>query len=111
MKVGVLTALGIAIHNFPEGFATFAGALYSLELGILLAIAIATHNLVGAFFLLPFLTDYILHSILAFIAGIMVYVSLDELFPSAYGNTKGHLAALGIILGIVVMSISLILLR
>lgn len=147
MKAGVLTALGIAIHNFPEGFATFAGTLYSLDLGILLAIAIAIHNipegltvylpifsatgnrrkaffysfisgifepigaLVGAFFLLPFLTDYILHSILAFIAGIMVYVSLDELLPSAYGNTKGHLAALGIILGIVVMSISLILLR
>ena len=44
MKVRVLTVLRIAIHNFPEGFATFAGALYSLELGILLAIAIAIHS-------------------------------------------------------------------
>jgi ZIP family zinc transporter len=147
MKAGVLTALGIAIHNFPEGFATFAGALYSIELGILLAVAIAIHNipeglivylpifsatgsrrkaflysfisgifepigaLVGAFILLPFLNEYVLNALLAFIAGIMVYVSLDELLPNAYIDHKGHLAALGIIFGIVVMSASLILLK
>jgi ZIP family zinc transporter len=147
MKAGVLTALGIAIHNFPEGFATFAGALYSLDVGILLAIAIAIHNIpeglivylpifsatgdrkrafmysfisgifepigaiIGGLFLLPFLTEHLINSILAFIAGIMVYVSLDELLPSAYKDRKGHLAASGILLGIIVMTISLILLK
>lgn len=45
MKTGLLTALGIAIHNFPEGLVVFAGSLYSIKFGILLAIAIAIHNI------------------------------------------------------------------
>ena len=44
-RVGVLTALAIAIHNFPEGFATFAAAVQNLRLGIPIAIAIAIHNI------------------------------------------------------------------
>jgi ZIP family zinc transporter len=147
MKTGVLIAFGISIHNFPEGFATFAGAMHSIEVGVLLTIAIAIHNipegfsvympifaatgnrkkafkysfasgifepigaLIGAIFLLPFLSDYLLNSILAFVAGIMVYVSLDELLPTAYGDSKGHLSAIGIILGIIVMTISLFALK
>lgn len=45
MKTGVFVALGIAIHNFPEGMAAFAGALEDTSLGIAIAVAIAIHNI------------------------------------------------------------------
>ena len=44
MKAGLLTAMGIAIHNFPEGMATFVGALQDRSLGIAIAVAISIHN-------------------------------------------------------------------
>ncbi|MDL2305149.1 zinc transporter ZupT [Bacteroides sp. OttesenSCG-928-D19] len=45
MKMGVMTALAIAIHNFPEGIATFASAVEDPALGVAIAIAIAIHNI------------------------------------------------------------------
>jgi ZIP family zinc transporter len=44
-KTSILVTLGIMIHNFPEGIATFVGTLESVELGIILAVAIAIHNI------------------------------------------------------------------
>ncbi len=147
MRTGILTALGIAIHNFPEGFATFAGCLYSIEVGVLLAVAIAIHNIpegmavsipifyatgskrkaflysfasgmfepigavIGAAFLLPFMTDYLIGYVLAFVAGIMVYISFDELLPAAHRYGKEHMVAIGIISGMAVMILSLIMFR
>ena len=45
MRVGLLVAFGVGIHNFPEGMATFAGALKDVNLGIAIAVAIAIHNI------------------------------------------------------------------
>jgi len=45
MRTGVLTALAIGIHNFPEGLATFTMALSDVKLGVFIAIAIAIHNI------------------------------------------------------------------
>jgi ZIP family zinc transporter len=45
MRVGLLVAFGIGIHNFPEGMATFAGALEDVRVGIAIAAAIAIHNI------------------------------------------------------------------
>lgn len=45
MRLGLLIALGIGLHNFPEGMATFAGAIKSRELGVAIAVAIALHNI------------------------------------------------------------------
>ena len=45
MRVGILVAFGIAIHNLPEGMATFAGTLEDLNLGVAIAVAIAIHNI------------------------------------------------------------------
>lgn len=44
-KTAVLVAIGIAIHNFPEGMVTFAGAMNNMNTGIALAVAIAIHNI------------------------------------------------------------------
>ena len=45
MAAGIFTAIGIGIHNFPEGLAVFMSALVNLKLGVALAIAIALHNI------------------------------------------------------------------
>lgn len=146
MRVGLFTALIIAIHNFPEGLATFGAALTNMKLGIVIAIAIAIHNIpegisvsvpifyatknknkafiyaflsglaepigavIGLLFLLPFLTAEVLSSLLAFAAGIMVYISIDELLPMAHRYGHSHTAIIGIVLGMITMAISLIVL-
>lgn len=143
---GVLTALAIAIHNFPEGMATFGTALADIRLGVIIAIAIAIHNipegisvsvpffystgdrkkafmysllsglaepagaLVAYLLLMPFLTHAVLAYLLAFVAGIMVYISLDELLPLAHGYGKSHIVIIGLFLGMLIMAVSLMLL-
>jgi ZIP family zinc transporter len=144
LRVGMLTALAVAIHNFPEGFATFGSALSDVRVGILIAFAVAIHNIpegisvympifyatgdkrkaflysflsgvaepiaavIGLIILLPFLTDELLAVLLAFVAGIMVYISVDELLPVARQYESGHCAILGIVMGMFIMAISLL---
>jgi len=145
MRTGLLTALAIGIHNFPEGLATFASTLSDVRVGVFIAVAIAIHNIpegiavsvpifyatsnknkaftysflsgisepvgagVGYLILLPFLTPAVLAGLLAFIAGIMIYVSLDELLPLAHRYGHGHLVIVGIVTGMLIMAISLLL--
>jgi len=143
MRIGILIALGIGIHNFPEGMATFVGALGDVRIGIAIATAIAIHNIpeglavsapiyaatgsrgkaflwsflsgvseplgaaITALVLFPFLTDTVLHWILALVAGIMVSISLDELIPAAKSFGSEHTPIIGVISGMFVMSFSL----
>ncbi|EIC6402412.1 zinc transporter ZupT [Campylobacter jejuni] len=145
-RTGIFTALAIAIHNFPEGFATFISSLDNLTLGIAIAIAIAIHNFpeglavslpiyhatgdkkkafiysalsgfaeplgafVGALILLPFIGDLTLAISFAVIAGIMVFISLDELLPAAKTYDKAHDSLYGLIVGMAIMALSLNLL-
>lgn len=144
-QTGIITAITIAIHNFPEGIATFMSALTSLEVAIPITAAIAIHNIpegiavavpiyhatgskkkafwlsfasglaepVGAliafFFLLPFWTPALDGFILSAVSGIMIYISLDELLPSAEKYGKHHLSIIGLVVGMVVMAMSLYL--
>ena len=146
MKMGTFTALAIAIHNFPEGIATFMSALQDPSLGIAIAVAVAIHNIpegiavavpiffatgvrmkafklsflsglaepVGAIvaylILMPFLTDVMFGVIFAGVAGIMVFISLDELLPAAKKYDETHLSIYGLVGGMAVMAISLVLL-
>jgi len=147
LKTGVLVALGLGIHNFPEGMATFAGALQDVSLGVAIAGAIALHNIpeglavsapvyaatgsrrkafllsflsgvaepagaaVAALFLLPFLNEAVLGLMLAAVAGIMVFISLDELVPAARSFGEEHLSIVGVGLGMAVMAASLWMLK
>ncbi|KAK3013303.1 hypothetical protein RJ639_008223 [Escallonia herrerae] len=42
---GIITAIGISLHNFPEGMAVFLGSVKGLRVGLNLALAIALHNI------------------------------------------------------------------
>ncbi len=146
-RTGVLTAIAVALHNFPEGFATFVSALENLNFGILIALAIAIHNipegmavslpiyhstgdkkkafiysalsglteplgaLVGIFLLLPFLNELILAVSFALVAGIMIYISFDELLPAARIYGEPHHCLYGLLVGMGVMAFSLALLN
>lgn len=145
LRMGLFSALAIAIHNFPEGIATFTGAMQDPALGISIAAAIAIHNipegiavsvpiffstgsrkkaffysflsglsepvgaLVGYLLLAYLLTDAMFGIVFAAVAGIMVYISLDELLPTAEKYGEHHVAILGVISGMAVMALSLLL--
>lgn len=146
LRMGVFTALAIAIHNFPEGMATFAAALSDPALGISIAVAIAIHNIpegiavsvpvyyatgsrkkafwlsfasglsepagavIGYLLLQRFMGPAMMGSLLASVAGVMVFISLDELLPAAREYDEGHLAIYGLVVGMAVMAASLLLL-
>ena len=146
LRLGLFVALGIGLHNFPEGMATFAGTLADPQLGVAIAVAIAIHNIpeglavaapvyaatgnrkkafvwsflsglaepvgagLAALVLLPFLHGPALAGVLAGVAGLMVFISLDELLPAAREHGQEHLAIIGVIAGMAVMALSLWLL-
>ena len=152
--MGLFTALAIAIHNFPEGLATFLAALEDPSVGAAIAVAIALHNIpegisvsvpifyatgdrkkafiysslsglaepVGAviaylairFFLggeSGAIPSQVMGILFGGVAGIMVYISLDELLPTSRAYGKGHDSLLGLIAGMGVMALSLLLMR
>jgi zinc transporter, ZIP family len=76
-------------YSFLSGLAEPAGAI------------------IGYLVLLPFLTPVFLSALLAFAAGVMIYISLDELLPMAHRYGHGHLVIAGIVLGMLVMAVSL----
>ncbi len=142
---GIVTAITIAIHNFPEGIATFMSGLNSLEIAIPITVAIAIHNIpegiavsvpiyhstgnrkkafwlsflsglaepVGALiaflFLMPYWTPLLNGIVLSVVAGIMIFISLDELLPSAEKYGKHHLCIIGVVTGMIIMAFSLYL--
>ncbi len=145
LRTGLFTAMAIAIHNFPEGMATFAGALQDLSLGIPIAIAIAIHNIpeglavsvpiyyatgnrkrafwysflsglaepvgaiVGYFLFLQFFSEALIGIVYAAIAGIMVFIALDQLLPAAEEYGSHHVTVYGLVSGMAVMAVSLVL--
>ena len=145
-RLGILTAAVIAVHNFPEGFATFMSAIQVPHLALPVAMAIAIHNipegiavavplyqatrrrwrsiglatlsglsepvggLLGYLFLRPFFSDSMLGAVFGVIAGIMVFISFDELLPTAESYGHHHVAMYGVIGGMALMGVSLQLL-
>ena len=144
-RTGIMVAISIAIHNFPEGIATFTSALESLDVAIPITVAIAIHNipegiavtvpiyhatgsrkkafwysfasglaeplgaLIAFLFLSWFWSAAMNGLVLAAVSGIMVFISLDELLPSAEKYGKHHLSIIGVISGMLVMALSLFL--
>jgi len=152
LRMGLFTALAIALHNFPEGLATFLAALEDPGLGVAIATAIALHNIpegisvsVPIFyatgnrrraFLYSFLSGLaepvgagiacivlgflaggragvvptqVMGMLFGGVAGIMVYISLDELLPASRAYGAGHDSLLGLLAGMGLMAVSLLL--
>jgi len=106
----------IAIHNIPEGISVSVPIFYATRdkkkafmYSMLSGIAEPVGAVVGYLILLPFLSEEILVSLMAFVAGIMVYISLDELLPLAHRYGYSHTVILGIILGMFIMALSLLM--
>lgn len=146
MTVGILTAIGIGIHNFPEGLAVFMTSLSDTSMGIPLAFAIAIHNIpegiaiampvyfatkshkkafwlsmfsgltepigaiIGILILMPFLSESLICLSLAFVGGIMVFISFDELLPTCHHKNHSHESIAGTVVGMAIMALSLHLL-
>ena len=149
-RLGLLSALAIAVHNFPEGIATFIGALNDPEMGAGITFAIAIHNIpegiavaipiyyatkskgkallyatlsglsevVGAALCLAITAIFGIELtggspafplVLSAVAGIMIYISLDELLPTAEKYGKHHIAIAGVVGGMALMGISLLI--
>ncbi len=145
IRMGLFTALAIAIHNFPEGIATFMAGLSDPTLAVPVAVAIAIHNIpegiavsvpisygsgnrrkafilsflsglaepIGALLayliLMPFLSDLLFGIVFAAVAGIMVFISIDELLPTAREYGLHHHAVYGFVAGMALMALSLLL--
>ncbi|QEN04741.1 zinc transporter ZupT [Thiospirochaeta perfilievii] len=114
--LGISIAIAIAIHNIPEGLAVSAPIFYATKsrkkafiFSFLSGLAEPIGALVGYFILRPFFTETTFGIIFASVAGIMIYISLDELLPTAEEYGEHHIAIGGLILGMIVIAISLIL--
>jgi len=145
LRMGIFMAVAIAIHNFPEGLATFAAGITDPKIAIPIAAAIAIHNipegiaisipiyyatgkkmkafflsflsglaeplgaLIGYFLLSAFFSETLLGILFGAVAGIMVFISVDELLPTAHEYGFHHQSVYGLICGMIVMAVSLLL--
>ncbi len=114
--LGISIAVAIAIHNIPEGLAVSAPIYYATKnrkkaflLSFASGLAEPIGALVGFFILRQFMNDVTFGLIFAAVAGIMVYISLDELLPTAEEYGEHHLTIGGLIAGMIVMAISLLM--
>ncbi len=144
MRTGVITAVVMGVHNFPEGMATFVSALNSPVTALPIVVAIAIHNIpegiavavpifyatgsrakaflysalsgmaepvgaiIGYLILMPFINDTVNAIIFSVIAGIMVFISVDELLPAAHDYGEHNLSVTGLVVGMAIMAVSLI---
>jgi len=142
-RQGIMLAIAIGIHNFPEGMATFVSSYNGLYVAIPIALAIGIHNfpigvaiaipiyhatgkrskailtalftglteplgaLAGGLLLVPFWSETLGGIILSAMAGIMVYISFDELIPSAMKYGNHHQMIGGLMIGFILMALSL----
>jgi ZIP family zinc transporter len=116
IKLGVFIAIAIAIHNIPEGISVSIPLFYAtgnrnkaFVYSFLSGISEPVGAMVGFLILMPFLSEVFISSLLSSVAGIMVYISVDEILPTAHRSGHGHSVVLGIVLGMLIMALSLLM--
>jgi ZIP family zinc transporter len=115
-NLGIAIAVAVAIHNVPEGIAVSVPIYYAtgsrmkaFKLSFLSGLAEPVGALVGYLLLMPFFSPTVFGLLFAAVAGIMVFISLDELLPAAEEFGEHHLTIYGLIAGMAVMALSLLL--
>ena len=142
-KLGLMSAIAIAIHNLPEGLAIFTSGLKDIYLAVPVAAAVILHNIplsiaisvpiyhstgskrkafiysllvglcqplgaiIGYLVLSKFFNDLVFGILFSLVAGVMIFVSLDELLPSSQRYEDHHISVYGAIAGMIVMAIAL----
>ncbi|RFU66774.1 zinc transporter ZupT [Peribacillus saganii] len=114
--LGIAIAFAIAIHNIPEGIAVSVPIYFAtgdkkkaFKLSFLSGLSEPVGALAAYLILMPYLNDVMFGMIFAAVAGIMVFISLDELLPAAQKYDEAHTSIYGLIGGMVVMALSLLL--
>ncbi len=114
--LGISIAIAIAIHNIPEGIAVSVPLYFATGdkkkaffYSFLSGLSEPIGALVGYFFLLRYINDVMFGLLFSAVAGIMVFISLDELLPTAEKYGEHHIAIYGVVCGMIVMAISLLL--
>lgn len=142
-KLGIMSAVAIAIHNLPEGLAIFTAGLKDISVAVPIAAAVILHNIplsiaisvpiyystgsrrkaflyslfvglcqpfgaiIGYLILSRFFNDLVFGILFSIVAGIMIFVSLDELLPSSQRYEDHHISVYGAIAGMIVMALSM----
>lgn len=114
LRYGIFIAVATALHNIPEGIAIAAPIYFSTKSKIkaigysfIAGIAEPIGALLAYIILSPFITPIFLAYIFAYVAGIMVYISFDELLPTCFEHCQGHTAITGIMMGMMMIAGSL----
>lgn len=115
-ELGIAIAVAIAIHNIPEGIAVSVPVYFATGskrkafwLSFSSGLAEPVGALVGFLILMPFMGPVMFGVLFAAVAGIMVFISLDELLPSAEKFGEHHLSIYGMIAGMALMAVSLLM--
>jgi len=123
--LGVAIAVAVALHNIPEGISVSVPIFYATgnrRLAFVYSVLSGLAEPVGAgiayvalrLFLGGQATGFppqVLGVLFAGVAGIMVYISVDELLPTSRAFGKGHDSLLGLVAGMVLMALSLLLMK
>ncbi len=114
--LGISLAVAIAIHNIPEGIAVAAPIYHATKskmkafwISFAGGLAEPVWALLWYFLLLHFFTPGLFGVVFAWVAGVMVYISLDELLPTAEEYGEHHIVIYSLITGMLVMALSLVL--
>ena len=115
-QLGVSIAIAVAVHNIPEGIAVSAPIFYATGnkkkafwFSFLSGFAEPVGAVIAYLILRPFLSDVVVGLSFAFIAGIMVFISFDQLLPAAQKYGSHHRSLYGLIAGMAVMALSLLI--
>lgn len=117
IEIAIPIVVAIAIHNIPEGIAVSMPIFHATGnrkkaflLSFLSGMSEPVGALLGYLFLLPFWTPTVNALLLAFVSGIMIYISFDELLPGTEKYGHHHYGVGGVILGMMLMAASLLIL-
>ena len=115
--LGLVLLIAIALHNIPEGISVSIPIFYATKnrkkaflWSLLSGLSEPIGALIGYFILSPFINNFALNMALAFVAGVMIFISFDELLPLSLSHGESHLAIASLFLGMLTMTIVLFIL-